>query len=201
MKLDPTRTAVIAVHLQRDIVGSDGGLTDMFRDQVHERDVLSVAQRVLDTARTAGALVVYTRVAFAPDFSDMRANSPLLAGTAAGNCLVEGTPGAEIVAEVAPAPGDLIHTHKRIGAFAGTDLDTQLRDRGIEELLFVGVATNASLETSARWASDLGFTVGVIDDACAAATAAAHRASIDSMGMIGSILHSADITAAWETGR
>lgn len=201
MELEPNKIAVIAVHLQQDIVGDDGGLTPMFREQVRERGVLAVARKILDGARRVGAKVIYTRVAFAPDFSNMHANSPLLSGTIAANCLIDGTPGAEIIADVAPSAADLIHTHQRIGPFAGSDLEQQLRGLGIERLIILGVATNASVETTARWASDLGFDVRVVEDACAAATSSAHRASIESMGMFGSIITSETLLAEWGAAR
>ena len=171
----------------------------MFLEQVIARDVLRTAAGVLDSARAAGADVIYTRVAFAPDYSDMHANSALLAGTLAAQCLQEGTPGADIAAEVAPSGGDLVLTHQRIGAFAGTDLEQILRDRGINTLLLLGVATNASVETNARWASDLGFNVVLVEDACSATTLEAHAASAASLGMMATIASSADVIAALET--
>lgn len=201
MDLSPTRTAVLAVHLQGDIVGQAGGMSDMFYEQVTARDVLRKAAQVLDSARGAGAGVIYTRVAFAPDYSDMHANSLLLAGTAEAQCLQEGTPGASITAEVTPASGDLVITHQRIGAFAGTDLERILRDRGVSTLLVLGVATNASVETNARWASDLGFDVVLVEDACSTTSPEAHEASVASLGMVATIASSADVIAALEMAR
>jgi len=201
MELIPENTAVLAVHLQNDIVGTSGGLTAMFSEQVISQGVLSTAAALLIAARQSAVDVIYTRVAFAPDYSNMQANSPLLRGTAEAQCLKEGTPGAAIASEVAPADGDLVVTHQRIGAFAGTSLESTLRERGVTTLIVFGVATNASVETSARWASDLGFDVIVVEDACSSTSPAAHEASIASLGMVATIATSAEILSALEATR
>lgn len=196
MELDPSTTAIIAVHYQADIVGPDGAFAGFFREQVEARNVLAVTADLLAAARGAGATVVYTRVAWRADHADLVPNSPLLGIVAQSGCLTEGTAGAEIVAEVAPQDGDLIVTHQRPGGFVASQLDTLLRSRGITTVLFTGVATNASVEGTARGASDLGYRTLLVEDACSAATQAAHDASIESMGLLAEITTTAEVTAA-----
>lgn len=196
MELDPRTTAVVAIHYQGDIVGSDGAFAGFFHQQVAERNVLAVTKGVLDAARTAGVPVVYTRVAWQPDYSDLNANSPLLGIVVQSGCLKDGSPLADIVAEVAPAEGDEVVTHKRVGGFTDSRLHELLQSKGVQTVLFTGVATNASLEGTARQASDLGYRVVVVEDACSAATPAAHQASIESLGLLAEIATAADITTA-----
>ena len=196
MELDPRTTAVVAVHYQGDIVGPDGAFAGFFHQQVAERNVLDVTNGVLDAARAAGVPVVYTRVAWQPDYSDLNANSPLLGIVVQSGCLKDGSPLAEIVAEVAPAEGDEVVTHKRVGGFTDSGLHELLQSRGVQTVLFTGVATNASVEGTARQASDLGYRVVVVEDACSAATPAAHQASIESLGLLAEIATAADITTA-----
>ena len=180
MELDPRTTAVIAVHLQGDIVGPDGAFAGFFRQQVVERDVLAKNRVLLGAARDAGATVVYTRVAWQPDYSDLEVNSPLLG----------------IVAEVAPLDGDQVVSHQRIGGFAGSGLHELLQSRGITTTVFSGTATNASVEGTARAASDLGYRVVVVEDACSAASPAAHQASVESLGLLAEITTVPELTAA-----
>jgi len=196
MNIDRTTTAVIAVHLERDIVGGDGAMAGFFHEQVVERDVLATAARFLELARRTGVPVIYTRVAFAPDYSDMHANSPLLAGTRDSLALRDGTPGAEIVEEVAPGPDDIIITHQRVGGFEGSTLQHELDVRHIDTIVMLGVATNASVESTARRASDLGYRVIVLEDACSAATQEAHDATIGSLGLLGEVSTTAEVAAA-----
>src|SRR4051794_29551117 len=102
MLLDPATTAVIAVHLQPDVVSADGAFGPFFAAQAAERDVVGVVAKLLDAARTAGATVVYTRVAWKPDHSDLNPNSPLLGMVAQANCLIDGTDKAAILPQLAP---------------------------------------------------------------------------------------------------
>ena len=78
MDITPSRTAVIAVHMQHDIVAADGAFGGFFAAQAAERDVIGQAGKLLDAARRSGATAVYTRVAWQPGYPDLVANSPLL---------------------------------------------------------------------------------------------------------------------------
>ena len=91
MELNPARTAVIAVHLQKDIVNADGAFGGFFAAQAVERDVVGVNRKLLNAARDAGSTVVYTRVAWQPGLSDLVANSPILGIVRDSGCLVEGS--------------------------------------------------------------------------------------------------------------
>jgi len=93
----------------------------------------------------------------------------------------DGSHGAAIVDELSPQQGDTVVTHQRIGGFHNSELDATLRHAGIDTVVFVGVATNASVEGTARVASDLGYRTVVVSDACSAATPAAHAASLESL--------------------
>src|SRR6476620_7816082 len=104
--LDPARTALVAVHLQNDIVGPDGAFAPFFRAEIDRVGTLTTAARLLDAARAAGVQVVYTRVAWQPGHSDLVANSPLLTIALQQNCLVDGTPGATVVDQLAPQASD-----------------------------------------------------------------------------------------------
>ncbi|TCM42775.1 hypothetical protein [Kribbella sp. VKM Ac-2568] len=63
MELTPSSTAFIAVHLQHDIIGTDGAFGGVFAAQAAERGVVAVTAELLDAARSAKATVVYLRVA------------------------------------------------------------------------------------------------------------------------------------------
>ncbi len=194
--LDPTRTALVAVHVQNDIVGADGAFAPFFRAEIDRVGTLATATRLLDAARAAGVPVVYTRVAWRPDYSDLIANSPLLNIVVQQNCLVDGTTGAAIVDELAPQDTDRIVTHQRVGGFHDSELDEVLRGLGVDTVVFLGVATNASVESTARAASDLGYRVLVVSDACSAATPEAHAASLESLGLLAEITTADDLIAA-----
>jgi nicotinamidase-related amidase len=195
--IDPTRTALVAVHLQNDIVGADGAFAPFFRAEIDRVGTLATAARLLDAARAAGVPVVYTRVAWRPDYSDLHTNSPLLNIVVRQNCLVDGTPGAAIADELTPQDTDRVVTHQRVGGFHDSELDEVLQGLGVETVVFLGVATNASVEGTARVASDLGYRVLVVSDACSAATPDAHAASLESLGLLAEITTADDLIAAF----
>lgn len=191
--IDPTRTALLAVHLQNDIVGADGAFAPFFRAEVERTGVLATAAGVLDAARSAGATVAYTRVAFRPGYPDLVPNSPLLGMVAQNECLVDGTPGAAVCVEVAPAEGEAVVTHQRVTGFQASQLDVVLRGAGIDTIVLLGVATNVSVEGTARAGSDLGYRTLVLADACSAATEAAHTASLESLGLLAEVITSEEL--------
>jgi nicotinamidase-related amidase len=65
-----------------------------------------------------------------------------------------------------------------MSAFLSTGLELMLRNLGIEQLVFTGLATQACVETTARDAADLGFNCVMVDDACITFTQAAHDATL-----------------------
>jgi nicotinamidase-related amidase len=71
-----------------------------------------------------------------------------------------------------------------------------LEDCGIDTLVFAGVATNSSVESTARVATDAGYRVIIAEDACSAATPEAHRASIESLGLLAEISTAVGIVGA-----
>jgi nicotinamidase-related amidase len=83
-----------------------------------------------------------------------------------GSPLAAGTPGNALKPVVADAPHDLFVTKHVNSAFYGDpDLDTWLRDRGIDELVICGIQTNMCVETTARMAGNLGYRVVLPIDA------------------------------------
>lgn len=192
MSFDPSRTAVISIHNQGDIIGPDGAFAELFHEQIASRGVIGKLSMLLDAAREAGAARIYTRIAFKPDFSDLIPNSPLLQMVQQANCLVEGSASAQIISELSPSPTDTVLTNQSVGGFS-PQLSQLLAARGTDTLIIAGVATNISVESTARAAVDDGYRVAIVEDACSAATAQAHEASIGSLGLLATITTCAEI--------
>lgn len=186
MELNRERTAVIAVHCQGDIVSQEGAFAPFFFDEVKRRSVIEKISGLLGAARHTGIPVVYTRVAFSPDYSDLVPNSPLLQGVQQGGSLKDGSALAEIITPLAPRAGDTVITHTTVGGMT-PELHSMLSQRNVDTLLFAGVATNVSVEGTARAAVDLGYKVFLVEDACSAATQEAHQASLDSLSLLAGI--------------
>lgn len=193
---DAARTAVVFVHLQPEIVAPDGAFGGLFAPEVERRGVLPACEDLAAKARAAGALVVFARIAFAPDYADLNPNLPLLQMAAGAGALKDGTPAADISPAITVTGDDVVLTHRRPGPFTDSGLEDLLRDRGITDVAVAGVATNASVEAAVRQAADLGFTVSLIADACSAADEAAHDASVASQGLFATVTDAATFLAA-----
>jgi biuret amidohydrolase len=190
------QAAVLGLHWLRDIVYRDGAVAAMYGAAIERAGVLDTVSRLFAGARAAGCVVAHTRVCFRAGYADMVANAPLYEGVRASGGLIDGTPGAEVVDELAPQPSDIVVGHNRVSGFADTSLDLLLRARGVDTLLMTGVATNITVESTARYGSDLGYRVVVVSDCCVTDTDAAHRASLDTLRVLAEVATSDQVLGA-----
>lgn len=175
------RSAVVVVDMQ-NAFASKGGMLDVAQVDISGAGrVVAIIRSVLEAARSRKILVVYLRMAYKPDLSDSGGpNSPNYHKQLAmslmcarpglkGKVLTEGTWDAEIVADLAPQPDDLVITKTRYSGFVGTPLDSQLRVRGIQYLFFTGIATNVCVESTLRDAYFHDYWPMLVPDATMAA--------------------------------
>lgn len=136
-------------------------------------EVLAKAVELADAFRAAGAPVVLVRMGFAADGGDalpgrnerQRPGSPL-------------PDLGPIAPELAGHEGDILVTKQSWGAFYGTNLDLELRRRGVTQIVLGGLATSLGVESTARAAHEHGYHVTLASDAMADRLPAAHDNSI-----------------------
>ena len=106
-----------------------------------------------------------------PEAAAKNAAKVLAAFRSAGNPVIhvrhDFEPGGSIHASVAPIDGERVFTKTEVSCFNGTQVLAHLKELGVEKLVIVGMQTHMCLEAATRAASDLGFEVTVIADACA----------------------------------
>ncbi len=167
LSLDPRRTALVLIDLQKGIVARPGA-------PYPATDVVAHARRLADAFREAGATVVLVHVAYAKDGLDRlapRADDPMPRGPLPPEW-------ADFVPELGPREGDVVVTKRNWGAFYGTDLDLQLRRRGIRTIVLGGISTNFGVESTARDAFERGYDQVLVEDAMAGMSAEAHRFAV-----------------------
>jgi nicotinamidase-related amidase len=104
---------------------------------------------------------------------------------------------AELVRELEPRPGDHVVIKRQWGAFYGTDLDLQLRRRGITTILLCGIATCFGVESTARDAYERGYQQIFVEDAMASPAAAEHEHTVTRiLPRMGRVRRTAEILAA-----
>lgn len=188
LTLDAGRTALVVIDLQR-------GITAQPTAPHPAADVIARTARLAQALRRAGGTVVLVRVAPSPDGKD--ALHPLTDETATwprGSLPADWT---EIAAELGPEPGDVVITKRQWGAFYGTELDLQLRRRGVDTILLAGVATNIGVESTARDAFERGYQQVFVEDAMAARDPDAHAHTVRTVfRRLGRVRSAADVLAA-----
>ena len=173
--LPPERTALVVIDMQRDFLEPGGFGEALGNDVSRLGAAVAPARALLDGARAARLMVIHTRECHAPDLADCpvskrdRGSSSLRIGDPGpmGRILVRGEPGADIVPDVAPLPGELVVDKPGKGAFYATGLDSALRDRGITHLLIAGVTTEVCVQSTMREANDRGYDCLLVEDATA----------------------------------
>ena len=98
---------------------------------------------------------------------------------------VEGTPGAAIVDELTPLPGEYVIPKIRMSAFIGTELDLMLRNLGITDLVVAGIQTPNCIRTTVFDAIAYNYPVVLVGDATGAQTDEIHNANVRDMQNIG----------------
>ncbi|MGC9199064.1 MAG: hydrolase [Acidobacteriaceae bacterium] len=170
LNLDPSTTAIVVIDLQKGILAMPGS------SPYTPQEVLARAVQLLDAGRATGAQAVLVRVGRSPDGRDALQ-------TPVDNPWRSTAPPppdwAELHPDLNPQPGDVLILKRQWGAFYGTDLDLQLRRRGIRTVILCGIATEFGVESTARAAHEHGYAVVLAHDAMTGR--AAHQNSIQNI--------------------
>lgn len=164
LRLDPKTAALVLIDLQYGIVSMN--VQPQTSAQVVER-----AKRLAQAFRRAQAPVVLVTVGSSLDGKD--ALAPTLDAPAPA-AAARSENWSTVVAELEPQPSDIRIMKRQWGAFYGTDLDLQLRRRGIRTIVLAGISTNVGVESTARDAFERAYDQVFVTDAMASPSAEAH---------------------------
>lgn len=168
LSLDPKTTALVLIDLQE-------GILPFGKAPRPAAEVVSTAARLASRFREVGAPVVLVRVGWSADFGDAL-GQPVDSPTSMPN----GLPANwwTFPAELAVAEGDIQIIKRQWNAFYGTELDLQLRRRGISTVVLGGISTNIGVESTARAAYESGYALVLAEDAMSCAAPEHHEASL-----------------------
>ncbi|MBI5255045.1 MAG: cysteine hydrolase [Burkholderiales bacterium] len=170
--LDLAHAALVIIDMQRDFVEPGGFGASLGNDVTRLQAIIPTVRGVLEAWRAAGGWVVHTREGHRPDLSDCpsakreRGQPMLRIGDLGpmGRVLVIGEPGHAIVPALAPVAGELVIDKPGKGAFYATPLQQALQQRGITQLVFMGVTTEVCVQTTMREANDRGYECLLVED-------------------------------------
>jgi ureidoacrylate peracid hydrolase len=182
LAIHPQTTAVIVVDMQNDFA-APGGMFDSAGVPIESiQAIVAPTRRLLSAARASGLTIIYLKMQFAADLSDAGPagapnrlkHAPLGLGDETrspqgdqGRVLIEGTWDTEIVAGLAPEPGDRVISKHRYSGFFETELDDVLRQAGAETLIFAGATTSVCVESTLRDAFYRNYRCLILSDCTA----------------------------------
>lgn len=161
-KLNPEKTALVLVDLQKGILNLES--------KPHEAsDVLANATSLVEAFRKINAFIVFVHVDFLDEKDELKVNAE-----------VELPPKSEddwssFPSEFSVKPTDCVITKRHFGAFYGTELDLQLRRRGIDTIVLGGISTHVGVDTTAREAYQHNYHQFFVEDAMSATSKEAHE--------------------------
>jgi nicotinamidase-related amidase len=184
MQLDAKSTALVLIDLQKGVLAMP--VAPHPAPAVYERSL-----RLAARFRAARAAVVRVRVSFSSDLVDAL-RLPVDQPTNYAALL----PGWDEFPDP-PQPSDVLITKRQWGAFYGTELDLQLRRRGVRCIVLGGISTNMGVESTARSAAEHGYELVIAEDLCSAADADLHAFSFKHiLPRLARITDSEDLTLA-----
>jgi nicotinamidase-related amidase len=170
--LDKTNTGLILFDALHGYLHPTDPKKQAFLDQ---RNILKNMQRLLAGARRAGITTFFPSGSHAPDGSDvverltdtdMDLNPIGSRGKPIVPHIRKDSKDAEVAAEIAPAPGDVFVPKNRWSSFFETNLELQLRVRGIDTIVIAGGSTDVGIAATVFAARDMDLGIVVIRDAC-----------------------------------
>ena len=186
LELDLATTALVLIDLQQGILPYAKAPRD-------GAAVIANAVPLAAAFHARKAPVVRVKVGFSADGGDMLkaiVDAPNPPGASPSNWLDD-------PAELPTRPGDIAIVKRQWGAFHGTELDLQLRRRGIRTIVLAGIATAVGVESTARFAWELGYDIVFAEDATSGPDAAMHANSFGKVfPRLGRVRTTADVLAA-----
>jgi len=164
-----TSTALLVMDVQR-------GIVDRF---AADEGYLPRLAAAVQAARGAGIRVIYVIIGFRPGHPEVSERNKSFAAISGTGRFADGDPGAAIPPAVAPAPGEVVVTKRRVSAFTGSDLEVVLRAGNVDSLVLAGIATSGVVLSTLRQAADLDYRLTVLADGCLDGDPEVHRVLLE----------------------
>ncbi|MDC0712510.1 cysteine hydrolase [Stigmatella sp. ncwal1] len=183
--VDLGKTALLFVDPYNDFLAKEGKLWPMVSKVATEVGLIDNLKKVTAKARASGLkIVIVPHHRWKPNELDgWEHPNPYMLGGYKKQIFADGSWGGEWYPDFAPQPGDLVCTeHWGSSGFANTNLDTILKQKGVTRVILVGLIANTCIESTGKYAVELGYHVTLVRDATAAASQEAMRCAHDING-------------------
>ena len=185
--LPPAETALLCIDVQnyglvpKESETENAGWTPFYTRM--RETVIPNLRALQDSFRSHGIDVIHARIACLLEDGRDRSLSQKMPGW--NNLLMPtNSEASQIVAELAPQPGEIVVTKTTDSALTGTNLRLVLANMGIRNVIVTGIYTDQCVSSTVRSLADESFNVIVVEDCCAAGTDALHRQELEIINMI-----------------
>lgn len=190
-----TDKALLVIDFIKDLAHPDGKVAACSR-HVQEQDAITHANQALAHARARGWLVILVKVGFEANYHLQPKGSPIFGRAQEFGALRLDGEGGEFHPDLAVLGTDLVLEKPRVSPFYGTALEAALRVNGIEHLYLCGISTTWAIQAAARDGHDRDYRITILEDACAAADANEHHASLRQLGRIAEVIRVEQLVSA-----
>jgi ureidoacrylate peracid hydrolase len=170
LNFDKETTALLVIDPYNDFISEGGKIWDRIKNVAEATNTVPHMSQVVAAARRAGLRIFYAmHHRYRPgDYESWKYIAPIQKAAMRSKAFEYGTWGGEIRTEFAPQPGDIVaQEHWGSSGFANTDLDLLLKRHGIQRLIVIGLIAHTCVESTVRFAAELGYEVTVAKDATA----------------------------------
>jgi len=170
LKFDKATTALIVIDPYNDFISEGGKLWERIKPVAEANQCVSNMLQTLKAARESGLRIFYAlHHRYRPgDYETWKYVAPIQKAAWERKTFEDGTWGGELRTEFAPHPGEIVtQEHWCSSGFANTDLDLLLKKHGVHKLIVIGLIAHTCVESTARYAAELGYDVTVVKDATA----------------------------------
>jgi nicotinamidase-related amidase len=182
---------------------------DMINDLVHEdgpngkkgygpelarRNTIANTMEAIRKARASNVQIGFVRIGFSQDYRECPQSSRIFQGAKKSGIFKLGTWGTEVHPSLRPEPGDFDIVKHRVSPFYATSLEAILTANNISRLYLSGVSTSGAVLSGAKDGHDRDYDVYVLDDCCCALSEEQHKAVIDQIRRMITILNVSSVT-------
>lgn len=194
----PEHTALVVWDVQNALVNN------IF----NKEEFLTNLKAVIDTARENEISIIYTKITpLPPDYNSSWSVYMMMKRHGVDDpaklpqFMKPGTTDADIASDVAPSEEDVIIRKHTASVFIGTHVEYMLRNKGIDTIVFTGIATELGVASSARDASNRGFYPVVVKDCVSSMDKEMHEASLKVLSRLCIVVPCAEIINEWKDNR
>ena len=166
---EPDLTGLLIVDPYNDFLSEGGMLYELSRATLEAHNVVAHMKEILAAARDRGVQVFiapHHRWREGDEHTHWKTMPPIQAASAQAHVFADKTWGGSFLPDFEPRPGEVVaQEHWLSSGFGNTDLDLQLKKHGVRKLIVMGMRVNTCIESTVRYAAELGYEVTVIKDA------------------------------------